>query len=456
MKPASESSGVGEHTRLRLHPLSMRPGETIDEAADGSADVGVEWIVGRMETGQFVAIPPVGRRVIELLDTGLSVAAAGARVRAENDHEQELDIAEFVECLLELGFVAELDGHPVTEPAPPRPTWPWLHPKHVRWMLHPLTALTAAAIVLTAAVVASSRPQLWPARADLLWNNNRGALAILGNATVGWIIVALHELGHLCTARAAGAPARITLGTRLQFLVAQTDVSGVRAAPRRIRLTVYLAGMVINLLIASAATLARTLVPAHGIIDQTAAAACTISLLGLCAEFLLFMRTDIYFVMQDLAGAVNLYAESTNYLRYLTHHFTHGLGRYLGRPNTAPQSVDPSRSLTPRQRRHVLTYAPVLLLGTVACLVLAAFVTIPAAFAILSRAISTILTALTTPSSSPTAPRPAQLADAATALLLTATMQTLWTQAWCRRHAHRARAALHRLLHPRCDDGPHT
>ncbi len=49
------------------------------------------------------------------------------------------------------------------------------------------------------------------------------------DAAIGWVLIALHELGHLATARAAGAPARISLGTRLQFLVAQTDVSGVWA-----------------------------------------------------------------------------------------------------------------------------------------------------------------------------------------------------------------------------------
>nr|WP_199835730.1 MULTISPECIES: hypothetical protein [unclassified Streptomyces] len=46
------------------------------------------------------------------------------------------------------------------------------------------------------------------------------------------------------------------LGTRLQFLVVQTDISGIELAPRRHRLTAYLAGIATNLAFASAFALA--------------------------------------------------------------------------------------------------------------------------------------------------------------------------------------------------------
>jgi hypothetical protein len=45
----------------------------------------------------------------------------------------------------------------------------------------------------------------------------------------------VHELAHLAAARSLGVPARIGLSTRLFYLVAQTDVSGIWAAPRRAR-----------------------------------------------------------------------------------------------------------------------------------------------------------------------------------------------------------------------------
>nr|WP_199822725.1 hypothetical protein [Streptomyces sp. NRRL WC-3744] len=46
------------------------------------------------------------------------------------------------------------------------------------------------------------------------------------------------------------------LGTRLQFLVVQTDISGIELAPRRHRLTAYPAGIATNLAFASAFALA--------------------------------------------------------------------------------------------------------------------------------------------------------------------------------------------------------
>src|SRR4051812_32296324 len=97
--PVSESSAdadeqlpVSPATRLKLHPLRRR--------ADGADSV----VIGRVETGDFVAVPPIAVKVIELLGRGLSVADVQARMRTETG--SDVDVAEFAADLIELGFVA--------------------------------------------------------------------------------------------------------------------------------------------------------------------------------------------------------------------------------------------------------------------------------------------------------------------------------------------------------------
>jgi hypothetical protein len=203
-----------------------------------------EWIVGRMATRTFVAMPEVGARAVELLGAGLSVARTAETLRDETGEEFEL--ADFVRDLTALGFVARIGDRPVPDGEPPRASLPWLRPRQVRFALHPALPVFVGALLAAAVVVLIGRPDLLPGYRDLLWSPH-GSLVLVSGAAAGWTLVLAHELAHLVTARAVGVPGRIRLGTRLQFLVMQTDISGIELAPRRHRLTAYLAGIALNL-----------------------------------------------------------------------------------------------------------------------------------------------------------------------------------------------------------------
>ncbi|MET7432646.1 hypothetical protein ABZT16_27255 [Streptomyces flaveolus] len=79
------------------------------------------------------------------------------------------------------------------------------------------------------------------------------------------------------------------LGTRLQFLVVQTDISGIELAPRRHRLTAYLAGIATNLAFASAFALATLAV--DGTPRRILAALALLSLVLGTALCLVFLAT---------------------------------------------------------------------------------------------------------------------------------------------------------------------
>lgn len=223
----------------------------------------------------------------------------------------------------------------------------------MRRLLQPLAACAAAAVVLAVGGLLITHPALVPSYSVLVWSQRAG-LVIAVDAAIGRILIALHELGHLVTARTAGAPARISLGTRLQFLVAQTDVSGVWATPRRIRMTVYLAGLTV---------------------DLCGALSCLLTVVLADPEFIVFMRTDLYFVLLDLTGCANPYADSAAYLRY----------RVSPRGGKRP---DPSLGYPLRQRRAIRWFTVVLLAGTATCLGVEFAVSVPALIVLLAHAIS--------------------------------------------------------------------
>jgi hypothetical protein len=398
----SAGGGVAGSSRVRLRPLSQR------RDREG-------WVVGRPETGDFISIPDVAHRVITLLGERLTVDEVSARLRAETG--TRFAVADFVAALDELGFVGSVDDHLRQDHADTRPSLPWLRPGHVRWLLHPLAPIVVAGLAVAGVIMLALHPALLPSYHVLVWSRRVG-LVLAVNAAIGWTLVLLHELAHLATARAAGAPARITLSTRLQFLVAQTDVSGVWAAPRRTRVTVYLAGIAANVCLAGAFLLVLGLASPHGVVRSLLAVAVAETVLMLAAQLMVFMRTDLYFVLQDLTGCANLYADGSAYLRYL--------GRRITRPATS--ATDPSLARPATQRRAIRLYSVVLLAGTAICLGVECVVSVPALIVLLVRAVSEIgVTPVTT-------------LDGCAALTILLTWQALWALSWWRRHRPQVRA----------------
>ncbi|MCF6526529.1 hypothetical protein [Streptomyces sp. JJ36] len=393
-------------TQVTLHPLAMRE------------DHG-EWLVGRPETGVCVALPDDGVTVLRLLEQGLTVPETAARLPG-------LAVDAFLHDLVDLGFVAALDGRPVPQPDPPRPTFPRLRPAHVRWTLSPLLPVLLGLLLAVAAGLLVARPELLPTFRNLLWSPH-GSLVLAVGFGAGWLLLLLHECAHLATARAVGVPARMRLGTRLQFLVMQTDISGIELADRRHRLTAYLAGIAVNLAVGAGALLLLAPLDPGGTAHRVLAATVLLAVLPLPFQLMVFMRTDLYFVLQDLTGCRDLYGDGAAYARYVGRRVRRAVRK--GRRG-AGAPADPSRALPPRERRAVRLYSLVQVCGTVACLAVLATVTLPVDLALLHRA----AVRLAGPGRSGT-----ERLDGAVVLAVLGGAHLLWAWTW-RRERRRRRA----------------
>ncbi|MEV5757209.1 hypothetical protein AB0L61_10655 [Streptomyces tendae] len=405
-------------TRVLLHDLAVRRDRD-------------EWIVGRMTTRTFVALPAAGARAVELLGAGLSVGRTEESLRAETG--EEFDIADFVGDLAALGFVARIGDHAVPDAEPPRASLPWLRPRHVRLALHPVIPLLVGALLAAAAVVLVRRPDLLPGYRDLLWSRH-GSVVLLSGAAAGWTLLLAHELAHLVTARAAGVPGKMRLGTRLQFLVMQTDISGIELASRRHRLTAYLAGIALNLSVASSLVLILALTEPGTTAHRLLAAALLLALLPLPFQCMVFTRTDLYFVLQDLTGCRDLYGDGLAYARYRARRSVRSMRtvRTVRRGvGAGDRDDDPSARLPAHERRAVRLYSVVLVVGTAACLTFMAAVTLPVDVALLVRAVRGLGPGHGL----------AGNADAVTVLVVLGGVNVLWLVTWWRNRRPRRSAS---------------
>jgi putative peptide zinc metalloprotease protein len=292
------TASLSDGTRVRLQRLHV----TLDSA-------GEEHEVGRVDTGIFVAMPTAGVELIRWLEAGHPLGEVRDRFR--DRHGEDPDLDGFVATLAEVGFLHSVDGAEIA--APPaermrswRPLLRFSTPR-LGWMrARPAVAVWTLAAVLGWVGVPIwyvLHPDTWPTAADA-WIGGPVSVslnfAVLG--VLGWGLTFLHELSHLFAMRALGLDCSLTLGHRLYFVVAQTNMSSARALPRRVRFIPYLSGMTWDLsVLLSALVLHATVLP-----YPVVGAVIYMTTMGLLFQMAFFMRTDIYYALTNWLRVGNM------------------------------------------------------------------------------------------------------------------------------------------------------
>jgi putative peptide zinc metalloprotease protein len=327
---------------VTLHPLH------IGEEQDGEVEV------GRPDTGVFIALPAEGVSLVRMLTDRMPLSEVAARF--QTTHGAEVDVVDFVRELSGCGFVHTVDGVVLTEqPESDAGTEPrgWrllarLPQRRVAWLLS--RPARACYLVVWAGLLSLlvARPDLWPSAGDAFLD-----IGVLGNLALltllGWLLVFLHECAHLVAVRARGCSGTLDISHRLQFLVAQTDMSSVRVLPRNQRYAPYLAGMTWDatlLLLCLLLRVAGTPSPLPGLVAYLLA-------MALLFECAIFLRTDLYYVFTNLLRLGNLMQDTRRWVANLG-------ARMLRNPPRHDLSDVPAREL-----RVVRWFAPFAMIGVV-------------------------------------------------------------------------------------------
>lgn len=271
----------------------MRPDLTFLSVVEDGPD---DYVVGNGVA--FVNVPGIAATVLALLDGSRTVEEVRKEVLER--HGADVDVA---------AFVAGLDGVGLLRRPELAPNlWDRIRPGQVGWLFSPAANAVVALLTLCAVAAVIARPRIVTGMSGLVWADS---LAFTLSFAVGsWALVLVHELSHILAARSLGVRAELSLGTRLQFLVVQTKVTGVWRLPRRRRYRAHLAGMRTDLFLVAVSACALY-VAEHGLARLV---------LAICAsqivwQFLFFMRTDVYYALANAGGNKNLMADAQAYLR---------------------------------------------------------------------------------------------------------------------------------------------
>lgn len=129
-----------------------------------------------------------------------------------------------------------------------------------------------------------------------------------------WICVGQHELTHFLCAAGNNVHAHITLGTRLQFLVAQTIIDDPYKASKKARIQIYLVGILVDSFISAICVLCISLTDIP-FIQNIFRCILYIKVTAIIWQFLFYMKTDMYYVFTTITNQYNLMSGAENAIK---------------------------------------------------------------------------------------------------------------------------------------------
>lgn len=326
-----------------------------------------EVTVGRLSGGPFVVLPIDGARLLQKLQAGYGLASAATWYREE--YGEQVDVADFVAGLDELGFVRHAGD---VEPE-----------VRIRWMrlgravFSPASGCCLAALVAVTCLVMFRSPHLRPSYHQIFFTRYM-SIIVLTLFLAQMPLILLHEAAHALAGRRLGLPSRLSLGRRFYYVVFQTTMDGLVTVPRVKRYLPIMAGALTDAGVICALTLgAAALNPADGgptaVLARFLLALAYMTLLRLIWQCWFFLETDFYQLFITVLGCVNLQMTARQILR----NWRNGLLRW-------PPAHDPA-SWHPRDRAVGPWYACLILAGYTGSLILLFTNVIPAVITIASN-----------------------------------------------------------------------
>ncbi len=343
---------------------------------------GEEIVIGRPDTGVFLALPSEAVELLDCLAEGKTVGES--QLIYQKKYGEVPDIEDLLEYLESKGFVEPLVKdrnqqsnfviQTTTLRHPANSGTVRFHfanfPQSLAQRIFSRPVLVSCGLLIGLALIAIFvKPLIIPGWDAYFFRKN---LTLMGLVLllINYFTTFLHEMAHLVAARAVGVSSRFGISHRMWYLTPETDMTGIWGLPSNQRYLPLLAGILLDA--ASAAILILVFfaqscgwLTLNSVVFQLGRAILLTYLLRLLSQCYLFVRTDFYYVIANFFRCKSLMKDTEIFLR-----------NYIAKIIRSIRKVDQSH-IPATERRVIRWYAIVWLLGRIAAFGSLIFITIP-------------------------------------------------------------------------------
>jgi len=272
------------------------------------------YIVEDTEAGEFYEMPQPCIDAIEMINQSTPLDEIESYLKVNYPNEQ-INIPDFVNQLLELDLVSEIDGVELTRNTESKnhSGYTWIPASLGRLFFNQISVKLYILLLAASVAMLLFKPGLFPQYHDLF------VFDLMLENVVAWllitfVLVLLHEFGHVLAVRSENLPARIEVGHRLFFVVLETDMSQVWSLPAEKRNKLYLAGMYFDIAILFGALTAQFFTMEHALLTGLLKLIVLNTFIRLVYQACVYMKTDLYYVIENWTGCYNLMENGRNVL----------------------------------------------------------------------------------------------------------------------------------------------
>ncbi|MCV2883608.1 PqqD family protein [Aestuariibacter sp. AA17] len=334
---------------------------------------GENCIIGDKALDEFYSFPIEAALIVEELQQGTSIQDIQDILNSK--YEDDIDLNDFIELLQEIGFIypvdqAHLYHEKLNQNADNEKRLSIeVSPKFARKIVSPVGALLYGIPIAFACYLFFSTP-VQPFNLTALHFTENFTVTLFALLGLYLIATLFHETGHVLAAASQGVSAKLGIGNRLWSIVLEADISGLMSLPKSARYFPLFAGMMMDILTISLATITLHFLLTAGsfpYLEQLIQAFILQILFTMSWQFNIFLRTDVYYAFSNYFDYPNLDEEARIYLKDKFHICTFGL---VGKP-----------AKTSFYNKNVLAYFSLIwLFGRVIAVFFLIFVVIPTVY----------------------------------------------------------------------------
>jgi hypothetical protein len=265
------------------------------------------YIVEDLASGEFYEMPEVCIAAVKMIQNDIALGEIEILLKQKYPRE-EVDLLDFASQLVELKLVEEIDGLPIETNQKKQQIqgFKWISPKAGRFFFNRFSMFVYAVLFVVNLTLLIFHPNLFPQYQDLFISDVM-VLNIPAWIMLTFVLVLIHEFGHILAIRSYNLPTKLEIGHRLFLVVLETDMSSVWKLSPKNRNKLYCAGLCFDLLIIFAALLGQLAFSdqpliIHGVLRMIVLDTFIRMIFQLC----IYMKTDLYYVFENCTGCYNL------------------------------------------------------------------------------------------------------------------------------------------------------
>ncbi|WML38392.1 hypothetical protein RCG19_14325 [Neobacillus sp. OS1-2] len=272
------------------------------------------YIIEDIDSGEFYEMPEVCIEAINLIGVGKHLGDIEKKLKDKYPND-DVDLLDFAEHLLELQLIEEIDGVKVERQVQQKERLGFssISPKVGKFFFNKISYLLYLSLFVVNIILVIVKPSLFPHYKDIFVFDIM-VLNVVVWMTISFILVLIHEFGHILAMRAHNLPTKLGIGHRLFFVVFETDMSSIWRLPSKDRNVLFLAGLCFDTVILFIALICQLIFP-NGISLSLTTLAVFDIFTRIVFQCCIYMKTDLYFVFENVSGCYNLIENANQTIR---------------------------------------------------------------------------------------------------------------------------------------------